>query len=239
MTGFIKENINGILGTVIFHLLIVILILATRLSSFEPQDELSILIEFDNNVSEEEFRAFTESLLAQNLQDYQRARNIAVNVHEERPVADQFSEMSSEELSELDKRIDEILNNAAQGNMPTLDQPDINFDVPEDIVRNEQQNDHEPYSGPTTITYELAGRSHLRVPVPVYKCPDGGIVEVNISVDRQGRVIRADVDGSPGNFNEACNFQMAIDAAMGSRFTGKADAPPVQSGTITFYFQRQ
>jgi hypothetical protein len=239
MTGFIKENINGILGTVIFHLVIVILILATRLSSFQHRDELSVVIEFDNDVSEEEFRAFTESLLAQNFQDYQRARNIAVNTDEDRPVADQFSDMSSEELYELDKRIDDILNNAAQGIMPTLDQPEINLEVPEESLRNEQQNDHEPYSGPTTITYELAGRSHLRVPVPVYKCPEGGIVEVNISVDRQGRVIKADVDGSPGNFNEACNFQMAIDAAMGSRFTGKADAPPVQSGSITFYFQKQ
>jgi hypothetical protein len=238
MEQWIKENVNGILGTVIFHLLIVILFLATRLSSFNHQDEHSILIEFDIDVTEEEFRAITESLLAQQLESGQLTRNIAVNVSEDRPVPDQFRDMSPQQMSELDQRINEILDNAANGIMPELDQPEIKFELPPEVEQQKDDNE-EPYSGPTTITYELPGRTHLRVPVPVYKCPEGGIASVNISVDRQGRVVNASIDGSAGSFNETCIFEMAREAALASRFTEKPDAPAVQSGTITFYFQKQ
>ncbi len=234
---------NGILGTVVFHLVIVVIIMATKLSSVKNHDEQSILIEFDDNVTEEEFLAMTKSLqmhesYLSEVESGQTSRNIAVNISEERPVPDQFRDFSSQQISELDQRVSEILDNAADGIMPEPKQPEIVFEKPDDILQLESNND-EPYTGPTTITYELSGRTHLRMPVPVYKCPDGGIVKVNISVDQQGRVISANIDGTPGNFNEICIFEMAIEAATGSRFDRNVDAPTVQSGTITFYFQKQ
>ena len=243
MLTIIRNNINGILGTLSFHLLILVIFMATRLSSSNKQNEISLLIEFDTDVSEEQFRAFTESLqraesyLLENERGPIR-RNIAVNISEERPVPDQFKEMSSEQLTELDHRVNEILNNAANGNIKVGDQPEFDFELQEEKITEENNND-EPYQGPTTITYDLQGRKHLRMPVPVYKCPDGGVVSVNISVDRMGRVIRADIEGTPGNFNEICIFETAMESAYGSRFSEKSDAPSVQSGTITFYFQKQ
>ncbi|MFO7923826.1 MAG: hypothetical protein R6U58_09065 [Bacteroidales bacterium] len=243
MLEILKENINGILGTIIFHLLIVVLIMAARLSSVSHPQEHSLLIEFDHDVSEEEFRAITESLQSgesylRNEENEDPGRNIAVNVSEERPVPDQFREMSSQQLSELDQRVDEILNDASNGNIDVPDPPEIEFETPEEIFQDEN-NDNEPYTGPTTITYDLKGRNHVRIPVPVYKCPDGGIVEVSIAVNQEGRVISADIDAVPGNFNEICIFETAVRAAMDSRFSEEADAPPVQSGIITFYFQKQ
>lgn len=243
MLSFIKENINGFLGTLIFHLLLVVVIMATRLSSVSHQPEHSMLIEFDGDVTEEEFRELTESLMnrgefAEDPESDQLRRNIAVNVSEERPVPDEFREMSPDQMSELDDRVEEILNNAANGKMPEPEQPDMNFESPTDIP--DQENiDNEPYTGPTTITYDLPGRNHLRLPVPVYKCPGGGIVEVKISVNQEGKVIGADINREPENFNDRCIFQMALEAALASRFNEKSDAPPVQEGTITFHFQRQ
>lgn len=216
--------------------------MAAKLSSFDQQYEQSVLIEFEPDMSEEEFRALTESL--QSDQDLletgygQLRRNVAVNVSDERPVPDQFKEMSSQELTELDQRVSEILKDAANGIIPAPDQPEIKFEDPAENILQQPDN-NEPYTGPTTITYDIPGRSHLRIPVPVYKCPDGGIVNVNVSIDRNGRVIRADIEGSPGNYNEICIFQMALESALGSRFNEKSDAPPVQSGIITFYFQKQ
>ncbi len=245
MLNFIRENINGILGTVVFHLLIIVVFMAARLSSVPDPQEESMLIEFELDVSEEEFRALTESLMAerdnlqQENQSHQQSRNIAVNVSEERPIPDNFREMSSEQLENLDQRMNDILNDAANGIMPELEQPEFNFEQQPEIISQEDHNSDEPYKGPTTITYDLQGRNHLRIPVPVYKCPDGGIVEVNIDVDKQGRVIRATIDGNPTGFNEICIFETAIEASMASRFEEKSDAPPVQTGTITFYFQHQ
>jgi ribosomal protein L29 len=241
MLSFIRENINGILGTVIFHLIIVVMIMLTRLSSVTRDPEHSMLIDFETNISEELFRELTESLMDrsfENPESGQVRRNIAVNISEERPVSDEFRDMSQEQLSELEKRVEEILNNAANGNMPVSEQREIDIQAPPEVIQQDETKD-EPYSGPTTITYNLPGRTHLRMPVPVYKCPDGGIVEVMIAVNQQGRVIRADVQSNPSNFNERCIIEMGIEAAMGSRFNEKTDAPPVQSGTITFYFQKQ
>jgi len=243
MLSLIKENINGILGTVVFHLLIVVFIMVAKLSSYERQQEETMFIEFADDVSEEEFRALTESLMARNAllqEDHtgQLIRNIAVNISEERPVPDQFREMSSEQLSDLDQRVSEILNDAANGNMPVPEQPEIGFSTPEEPAAQENSPD-EPYKGPTNITYDLPGRNHIRIPVPVYRCPDGGIVQVNISVNKQGQVIRANIEGTAGNFNENCIFETALEASFASRFNQHADAPPVQSGTITFYFQKQ
>ncbi len=248
MLRFIRDNINGILGTVVFHLIVVVVIMATRLSSVEQLAEERMFIEFETGVSEEDFQKITEAI--QNEQsdqsdmqpdDGEIARNIAVNVSEERPIPDQFQDMSSEDLSELDDRVSEILNNAANGVMPELEQPDIAYEDPANELSEDRylNEDSEPYSGPTTITYDLSGRTHLRMPVPVYKCPDGGVVEVNITVDRRGRVINANINSSPGGFNQACIEQMAMDAALGSRFSADPGAPEVQSGTITFYFQQQ
>jgi hypothetical protein len=241
MLNFIRENINGLLGTVIFHLLIVVVIMATRLSSGSRQSEHSMLIEFETDVSEEVFRELTESLMDRPADAYvppQLRRNIAVNISEPRPLSDEFRNMSQQQLSELENRMEEILNNAANGNIPLPERPEINFETPEEITRQDNPED-DPYSGPTTITYILPGRHHLRMPVPVYKCPDGGTVEVSISVNQQGRVIKAEIRSKPEDFNERCNFEMAMEAALGSRFNARADAPPVQNGTITFYFQKQ
>ena len=242
MSGFIRKNINGILGTVIFHLVIIVAIMATRLSTNEFRSEESILIEFEHSVSEEEFRELTESLMERSAMEdpgnRQVLRNLAVNIAEERPVAEQFRDMSAEQMTELERRMEEILDNAANGVMPELDQPEIKIE-PAEVIRNREDGDNEPYTGPTTITYDLPGRNHLRIPVPVYKCPDGGIAEVSISVNRQGQVIRADIQQKAGSFSERCVFEMALEAALGSRFDQNSGAPPVQNGTITFYFQNQ
>jgi hypothetical protein len=242
MLNFIRENTNGILGTLIFHLLIVVLIMATRLSSINRQFEESMLIQFETNISEEEFRELTESLMEkplEALESGQVRRNIAVNISEPRPVADQFRDMSPDQLSELEKRMQEILNNASEGKMPELSQPEFDFNMPAESKPQETKKNDEPYTGPTTITYDLPGRTHLRMPVPVYKCPDGGVVEVSISVNQQGSVIRADVQDKRDDFNTRCITEMAMEAALGSRFDAKPGAPAVQNGTITFYFQKQ
>jgi hypothetical protein len=243
MLNFVKENINGILGTVIFHLVLIIIIMATRLSTNEFRSEESILVQFQQDISEEEFRQLTESLmersaLMEESGRRQSLRNLAVNIAENRPVADQFREMSPEQMADLDRRMQEILSNAANGIMPELDKPEFEFE-PAEIIRSKEDENDEPYSGPTTITYDLPGRRHLRIPVPVYKCPGGGTAEVSIAVNRQGQVVSADIKAKAGTFNEKCIFDMALEAALESRFDQNPGAPPVQNGTITFYFQEQ
>ncbi|MDQ1332087.1 MAG: hypothetical protein QG576_121 [Bacteroidota bacterium] len=60
---------------------------------------------------------------------------------------------------------------------------------------------------------------------------------VEVSVDRSGKVIQA-VTGSKGSTTlDEYLLRVAKDAAMEAQFEVKADAPPVQKGTITYIFK--
>ncbi|GEM_PF-872800 len=244
------REINGILGTIAFHLLIVAAFMFSRLSTVNNEHHQAFLIDFEEEVATEspdtetlEQRVFGDD--GQRDQTQQEARrNIAVSESEaresDRPVPDQFRDYSSREMEELDNRVDDILNNASDGNLPEPEQPEVDFEEKDfgELYRGDEESD-EPYTGPTNIYYDLSERTSLYIPVPVYKCPEGGVVTVDIKVDRKGNVTDASVEQEPSDFNERCLQQEALQAALGSRFDEKSDAPAQQEGTITFHFQSQ
>ncbi len=242
IADFFRVNINGILGTVAFHLFIIVLFMFSKLNTANREYQQAFLIDFQEESPEINDPDANEQsgMLDHDYVSAEVRRNIAVSESDNRPVPDEFRDYSSEEMNDLNNRVDEILNNASKGDFPELDQPEIEFEEIEDFGEQYKGNENEePYTGPTNIYYDLPGRRGLYVPVPVYKCPDGGIVTVNITVDNKGNVINAGIEGEPSDFSERCLHEEAFQAALGSRFSREPDAPPVQSGTITFHFQRQ
>lgn len=239
--NFFRANVNGILGTVAFHLFIIALFMFSKLNTANREYQQAFLIDFqeESQAVNETDAVETQDLHARDYVSAEVRRNIAVS-ESERPVPDEFTDYSSEQMDDLNNRVDEILDNASKGDFPELVQPEIEFEEMDDFGKQYTGDDNdEPYTGPTNIYYDLPGRRGLYVPVPVYKCPDGGIVRVNITVDNNGNVINAVIDGEPSDFNEKCLHEEAFQAALRSRFSKEPDAPPVQSGTITFHFQRQ
>jgi colicin import membrane protein len=86
------------------------------------------------------------------------------------------------------------------------------------------------------ISYDLQGRGFQTLPQPKYDYQGEGRVVVEVSVDRQGKVIQA-VPGSKGSTTlDEYLLRVAKDAAMQARFEVKSDAPAVQKGTITYNF---
>jgi hypothetical protein len=240
MKGFFFKNINGILGTIVFHLLIIAWFMAARLSTVNQDEIAAIMIDFniaelpDMEIPEPETRTAYEQYLDNVLRS-----NIAVNEAEERPVPDQFKNLDASEFSELDQRVAEILQQASAGQMPVLPEfPEISMEINKPEEKKEQKK-AEPYTGPTNIYYNLQGRRALWLPVPIYKCPDKGIVTVDVLVNQLGNVVQARVNNNPKNFNEECLFEAAITAALKARFNQNASAPSRQAGTITFHFQPQ
>ena len=49
------------------------------------------------------------------------------------------------------------------------------------------------YAGRSSVTYRLEGRHKVVLPIPVFKCEFGGRVVVAVTVNREGRVTRAEV----------------------------------------------
>ncbi|HSV87396.1 MAG TPA: hypothetical protein VLH61_02015 [Bacteroidales bacterium] len=93
--------------------------------------------------------------------------------------------------------------------------------------------------GQEGVSFDLAGRRPNILPMPEYDVQAQGRVVVAITVDRQGRVIRATAGARGTQTTDATLFRLAEDAARRSRFDVKLDAPEEQIGTITYFFIRQ
>lgn len=84
--------------------------------------------------------------------------------------------------------------------------------------------------------YQLAGRKNLNTPKPQYRCNEEGTVVITITVDKSGRVIKA--ERGRGTTNSAqCLFDQAKQAALDTKFESSASAPDTQVGKIIYNFK--
>ena len=92
--------------------------------------------------------------------------------------------------------------------------------------------------GNVTVEYDLPGRTDRYLYIPAYECLEGGTVVVNITVDRNGKVLTADVSKATST-RENCIRDMAVKAARASYFDVSPTSPEKQKGTITYRFVPQ
>jgi hypothetical protein len=91
-------------------------------------------------------------------------------------------------------------------------------------------------TGDKGISYNLQGRGFQSLPKPKYDYQGEGIVVVEVSVDKSGKVVQA-VPGVKGSTTlDEYLLRVAREAAMAARFDSKSDAPAVQKGTISYHF---
>ena len=83
----------------------------------------------------------------------------------------------------------------------------------------------------------LEGRTVLgTLPSPEYSVLTTGTVVVEIWVDRNGKVQRANPGAQGTTVTDRTLWEAAKNVAMKSQFNMKADAPELQKGTITYIF---
>ena len=85
--------------------------------------------------------------------------------------------------------------------------------------------------------FSLAGRSSVALPRPDYKSNDQGTVVVQIWVDHNGNVTRAEYQPKGSNTSNGYLVSQAIAAAKRARFNADPAAPEEQKGTITYIFK--
>ncbi len=94
-------------------------------------------------------------------------------------------------------------------------------------------------TGTKGVSFSLSGRNPLSLPKPDYNYQVEGIVVVEVTVDREGKVTRA-VPGVRGSTTLNENLlDAARKAALRARFDSKSDAAAYQKGTITYHFMLQ
>ena len=91
----------------------------------------------------------------------------------------------------------------------------------------------------TGIVFNLNGRSPIHLQKPEFNILKEGIVVVEISVDRTGKVISATPGVKGSTIVDNTLYASAKKAALESKFNLKKDAPERQIGTITYHFKLQ
>ena len=235
MKEFWKENRIGILGTIIIHLVIVLLLLVFKMSTIQHHINGNVVLDFksDQEILEElERRLLVEKRMEQELLQQlsnnaatsNKPHNTAEKSEKQQLIDNARKEMYGDDYEEI--KLDQTEPDDEGFNVVEEEK-----DKKEDEVIESNNNDK------TTITYNLEGRSQKRMPVPVYQCEGGGAVIVNISVNREGYVVSATI--SEKSSDDECLHDAALISARSSRFTTKFDAPIRQKGTITYTFIAQ
>ena len=139
------------------------------------------------------------------------------------------------------KETTDALNSLLNGNASEGNPKGEGDDKEEGVKGNEKGDpDSNKYYGNTGSgsggNYNLAGRKALSKPIEQPDCQEEGIVVVRITVDKNGKVIRA-IPGVKGSTNTAaCLLKPAKEAALKTTWNADNKAPSNQTGTIIYKF---
>ncbi len=235
---FKKENKAGLYLTVAFHLLLLIILLASKIH-YLLSEESSFILDFTKEelIREIEKREQLKEEISKELDAILSGANNVRNVivdqssrKEGQLKDDRFRDPSQvyNEAKELQRRLD-----AARREAEAYRGADnaANPEKKEEITK-------ESYKGPSVLSYFLENRKAISLPIPVYKCVAGGEVVVSIVVNRKGYVVSATIVTEKSS-NDKCISDYAIRAAKSSRFTASATAPERQTGEIIYLFIAQ
>lgn len=247
LKNWFGRNIVGILGTLIFHMFLLILFLIIKIQALNEKFELGVTIDFSQQKPEESTHimqkieltpaeaAYLDRLLSQTANVSNLASNIAEKLENElstKNYVDMVENELNQNRSEEWRRQQEEIQNK-------LNQEDF---IPEETLQA-KDTEIDDYKGPTNITYEFleppVNRYKTYLPVPVYKCQGEGTVQVNIEVDRSGRVISAKAFAQQDFSDKECIFEVAEIYALRTRFEGNLSAPKNHKARIIYKFIAQ
>ncbi len=240
---FFRKNLNSILYTLIFHLVVLIILIFTRVEGLKRGQELGIKLEFEektvDDFIEEEDMEVTAEWLEQMLAQREAASNRAVNMNAESKFNEEIS--TDDYVKDLLDQIEQARNDQDREKLEELQAILASADyVPPSEQGDEEQGE---YTGPTTITYEFLDeplqRKKLDLTVPVYRCQGSGLVTVAITVAPDGSVLNAEISGPIQGADRLCFADAALAAARSSRFRIDMNAPGRQHGRITYSFVAQ
>lgn len=231
---FKRENNAGIYLTVAIHLIILIVLMATKLQSIISEEDSFIL---DFTKEEQLEKEAAEIALKQEInkeldaQIYSgHVRNVVVDAGNRSGeiLKDDRYENPSQVYDEARKLQDKL--DAAKREAEAYQGSDNTIKSNDKITNSKSES----YKGPSVISYNLKGRKALSLPVPAYKCIGGGDVRVIIVVDRKGYVTAASI--APDSSADDCLITYALKAARNSRFTASASSPDRLTGDILYRF---
>ncbi len=235
-----SEDKAGLYVTVIFHLTVIIVLLAVQIGS-QFRGDTSFLMDFSRQEETErqEREADFKESISRRLDELIGGGSYGipvrnVTVDRSAPLKDDRN-TDAEELYRENERLQRDLKGL---DSRQEDARDETVDMSGTKPHEERKSDRRQYSGPSVLSWTLDGRKASTLPVPAYKCYNGGDVTVLIKVNNSGAVVSAKIVEAVSSADE-CLRKAAVRAARTSRFSMSSTAPANQVGEITYRFIAQ
>lgn len=235
------EERAGLYITIIFHLVVIIVLLAYQIDSALKREE-SFVLDFsrqekiERQKKEEIFREDIsrrlDELIAAARQSGETVRNIAVDA------GAQLKDDRNTDADQLYKDAQRLADDLRSGQKDAIEEDAREETVELQTQRKQTENEKKEYSGPSVVSYTLDGRKASHLKIPAYRCYGSGDVTVIITVNNNGQVVGAKIFEATSS-DDQCLRNFAIRAARLSRFTASATAPHNQTGEIVYRFIAQ
>ena len=280
LRDFYRQNIYGVMGTLVFHILLVMSFILTEADIKGNVSVRELLIEFPNMLPEEpelitegQFEGYGETTpqfsgnmnrttniasnrLATNNNNYlgqgynnffdqeylaemEAARQLASNVSNQ--LSQQNTDISGLEMPVVSTEVintGSIRNVSNQSSQRTTDVSRLEMPVHSTEGMDPGSIKNVINVGESNIVYYIENRYHISLPIPIYLAQGGGNVIVDISVNRNGRVVKATVRKNSSVQSEQI-YLLAEEAASKTVFNASPTAPELQAGTIHYNFIAQ
>ena len=234
-----SEDKAGLYITIIFHLVVIIVLLAYQIDATLKREE-SFVLDFSKQEEIEKLQkevAFKEDisrrlddLIAAARNSSEPVRNIAVDA------GSQLKDDRNTDAEQLYKDAERLAKDLRDGQAIQEDAREETVELPGQ--KKQEDTKKKEYSGPSVLSYTLDGRKASHLKIPAYRCYGSGDVTVIITVNNAGTVVGAKVLDTVSS-SDQCLRNFAIRAARLSRFSASQTAPPNQTGEILYRFIAQ
>jgi hypothetical protein len=242
-------RVTGILGTVIIHLIAAIFFMLYQIGTLKKNITKEFNVEFVQ-MPEPDVKKKLVELPATRIERVLRGDNEMLNI------ARNLANKPDEKINPadvIDKVKDELIKDGKLGKDNYIDEQKRLSEIkPENSTPIEKSTEtvkeNKPresqvmeanYKGPTRIYYNLEGRVHTYLPIPIYKCEGSGTIELSITVNQQGVVVDARIMETSSTATDPCLAETAVSEALVSRFNADINSPKTQTGTLTYEFVAQ
>ncbi len=233
-----KNNIYGVMGTLVFHILLVLSFLVADIDKKGQIKEEPIIIEFPEEVFEEiEEETVQEEENSNTPSNNQVQPNKRTNKASNMDLSnDRF--FDDDYLKELESARKLVADVSDQLNKKSINIEDIKMPVETTERMDPDSIKNVIYSGESNIRYFLENRYHVSLPKPIYLAQGGGEVVVDIAVNRRGVVVKSQAQKN-ASVNDSQIYRYAQLAASNTLFNADNSAPELQKGTIVYVFIAQ
>ena len=232
--------VQSLIFSVISYVLIIVSLAFNAIYTPVEEEELGVLVELEDFIPQE----LEQNQNAEENLNSEDRRNIAVNnamKNEQETDPYDYSDIEKADDAYKEQLVRDAISDKEYDKI--FEREDISFeensnDIVEEKDDNVDENDKQSnFQGATYINYFLKDRYKMKIPVPTYRCESSGTVIVNITVNRDGRVVAHKI--SEDSSLDECLRASAIRSVKSSKFNQNYDAPLKQRGSITYIFEAQ